>query len=416
VTVVVIGAGVVGVTLAYELALSGERVTVVDAAGGAADETSFANGSLITPSMSDPWASPGVPSMVLKYLGREEAPFLLRLGALREMAGWGVSFLRNCSASKWRQNTMAVFPLAEYSRDRVDAMTVELGLDYDRSDVGTMRIHSDEASMRAAESSLDVFRELGCDVRTLGQEECLAMEPALRPVASDVYGGYHFPGDRSGDCRMFTRDIAARARKLGVEFLFNTRVTGVEMEAGQVKSAITASGSIEAKRFVMAAGSYSAGLARQAGIRIPVYPVKGYSATFDVAGWNLAPSVPFVDNSRKIGVVRLGQRLRIAGTAEFSGFDTSDNPVRTGLLLKHFRALFPQSEGVGPAQYWHGLRPASPDGRPYIGRTPVPNLFVNTGHGPLGWTLASGSARALADTMCGLVPDIDLGPFALGRP
>lgn len=414
-TTLVIGAGVIGTALAYELALGGETVTVVDAAAGPGLETSFANGSLITPSMSDPWASPGVPKMLLKYLGREEAPFLLRLGALPSMAGWGMAFLRNCSPERWRANTRAVFPLAQYSRDRLDAMTRELGLDYDRFGGGTLRIHEDAASMREADAALAVYRDLGCEIGVLGQEECLAMEPSLRPVARGIHGGFHFPGDRSGDCHVFTRQLAARAAKKGVAFRFDSKVTALNVENGRIKAVLTASGPIEADRFVLAAGSYSPELGRQVGLRIPVFPVKGYSATFDIAGWNQPPSVPFVDNGRKIAVVRMGSRLRIAGTAEFSGFDRRDNPVRSGVLLKHFKALFPDSKGVGPPQYWHGLRPMSADGRPFIGRSHVSNLYVNTGHGPLGWTLACGSAKALAQLMGGARPEIDLAPFALGR-
>lgn len=291
-TTLVIGAGVIGTALAYELALGGETVTVVDAAAGPGLETSFANGSLITPSMSDPWASPGVPKMLLKYLGREEAPFLLRLGALPSMAGWGMAFLRNCSPERWRANTRAVFPLAQYSRDRLDAMTRELGLDYDRFGGGTLRIHEDAASMREADAALAVYRDLGCEIGVLGQEECLAMEPSLRPVARGIHGGFHFPGDRSGDCHVFTRQLAARAAKKGVAFRFDSKVTALNVENGRIKAVLTASGPIEADRFVLAAGSYSPELGRQVGLRIPVFPVKGYSATFDIAGWNQPPWCP----------------------------------------------------------------------------------------------------------------------------
>jgi D-amino-acid dehydrogenase len=416
VTTLVIGAGVIGTTLAYELARVGEKVTVVDAAAGPGLETSFANGSLITPSMSDPWASPGVPKMMLKYLGREDAPFLLRMRSLAAMAGWSLAFLRNCSEKRWRRNTCAVFPLAEYSRDRLDTMTRELVMDYDRFDGGTLRIHGDAASMKAAEASLAVYRDLGCEIGVLNRDECLAMEPSLRPVGKDIHGGFHFPDDRSGDCHIFTDQLANRAKALGVTFRFKCKVTGLKPENGRIEAALTSQGALQADRFVLSAGSNSPLLSRQLGFNIPVYPVKGYSATFDVTGWNQAPTMPFVDNSRKIGVVRLGSRVRIAGTAEFAGYDHRDNAVRSAVLLKHFRSLFPESKDLGNPQHWHGLRPMSPDGRPYIGGTPLSNLFINTGHGPLGWTLACGSARTLVQLMGNTRPDVDLKPFALGRP
>lgn len=414
-TTIIIGAGVIGTTLAYELSLRGEQVTVIDEREGPADGTSFANGSLITPSMSDPWASPGIAKTLLKYMGQETAPFLLRLGALPSMLSWGMSFLKNSSEERWKSNTRAVWPLAIMSSGILDRMTRALGLSYDLWEHGTLRVHEDAASMQDAEASLSIYRELGCEISRLDRDGCVELEPALRPIGSSIHGGFKFAVDRSGDCRMFTRELADHCRGRGVTFRFGCRVTDVITGNGRITAIVTSAGHLEADRYVLAAGSESLLLGRKMGLGLPLFPVKGYSATFAINGWNAAPSMPFVDNARKVAVVRMGDRVRVAGTAEFAGFDRSENPVRSEMLLRHFHAIFPESEGVGPPQYWNGLRPMTPDGRPLIGRTPLSNLFVNTGHGPLGWTLACGSARLLAQMMHEERPDMDTAPFALAR-
>lgn len=412
---IVIGAGVIGTTLAHELALRGESVTVLDEREGPALGTSFANGSLLTPSMSDPWASPGIARTLIKYLGKETAPLLLRLGALPSMLSWGSMFLRNSQADLWRRNTAAVWALAILSRSILDEMTARLDLRYDRWENGTMRVHEDDASMREAEEALDIYRELGCEIRTLDRAACLDLEPALRPIASSIHGGFHFAVDRSGDCRLFTKQLFEICESHGVKFRFGCKINAITTERGRVLGINSSEGELTADRFVLAAGSESLLLGRMVGLELPVFPVKGYSATFDISGWNGAPNVPFVDNARKVAVVRMGSRLRVAGTAEFAGFDRSDNAVRSGMLLQHFKAIFPESAGVGAPQYWHGLRPMTPDGRPVIGTTPLANLFLNTGHGALGWTLACGSARLLAQLMSGERTDLDLAPFSLPR-
>ncbi len=412
---IVIGAGVIGTTLAHELSLRGDSVTVIDRNRAAADGASFANGSLITPSMSDPWASPGIGAMLIKYLGKETAPFLLRFGALPSMLSWGMSFLRNSREDVWKANTRAVWPLAMFSRDILGRITADLDLRYDLWEHGTLRVHEDETSMRGAEASLAVFRELGCEISVLDREGCLEREPALRPIASQIHGSFLFPGDRSGDCRMFTQQLSEICARRGVTFRFGCTVNGFTTENNRVTGLRSSEGTLKADRYVLAAGSESLLLGRQLGVSLPVLPVKGYSATFDIGGWNGAPSLPFVDNARKVAVVRMGNRVRVAGTAEFTGFDTADNPVRSGILLSHFKAIFPESEGVSAPRYWHGLRPMTPDGRPLIGRTSIDNLFVNTGHGPLGWTLACGSARLLAQVMSGEQTELDVAPFGPAR-
>ncbi len=414
-TTVVLGAGVIGVTTAYFLARGGHDVTVLDRQPAAGLETSFANGALVTPSMSDPWAAPGIPSLILKHLGQEDAPFLLRLGALPGMVGWGLRFLRNCAPRRWRDNTEAVLRLGASSREALDAVTAETGIAYDRGERGSLRVYPDAASLAKAAKSAAMYRELGQPAELLDAAACVALEPALRPIAQQLAGGVCYPGDRSGDCLKFTQSLALRAAELGVNFRYGLTILGFETDAERVVAVRTGNGQLGGKRFVLACGSYSPLLARALGLRLPVLPVKGYSVTLPAAGWNNAPTMPIVDDHRKIAVTRLGDRIRLAGTAEFAGYDTTPNTRRGAMLLDAFAALFPEYPKHGKAQHWHGLRPMTPDGRPILCRTRYANLYLNTGHGPLGWTLACGSAKALADVMSDRRPEIDLAGFSIGR-
>jgi D-amino-acid dehydrogenase len=415
VTTVVLGAGVIGVTTAYFLARGGEKVTVIDRQSAAGLETSFANGALVTPGMSDPWAAPGIPGLILKHLGREDAPFLLRLRALPGMLGWGLRFLRNCAPARWRENTEAVLRLAVHSRDALDDVTRETGIVYDRCERGNLRVHPDAASLAKAGELATLYRELGQPVNLLDAAACVALEPALAPIKHELAGGVHYAGDRSGDCLRFTQSLATEAARLGVAFSYGTTILGFETEAKGVTAVRTTKGRVQGRRFVLACGSYSPRLAHALGLRLPVRPVKGYSATLPVGGWNNAPTIPIVDYHRKIAVVRLGDRIRLAGTAEFGGYDTSPNPARAAMLLQAFGALFPEYPKFGTAEHWQGLRPMTPDGRPILGPTRYTNLYLNTGHGPLGWTLACGSARALVELMSGRRPEVDIAPFSLDR-
>jgi D-amino-acid dehydrogenase len=415
VSTVVLGAGVVGVATAWYLAEGGYRVTVIDRQPAAGLETSFANGALVTPSMSDPWAAPGVPALIVKYWGREDAPFLLRARALPGMAGWGLRFLRNCAPARWRENTETVLRLGLYSRDALDALTAATGIAYDRIERGNLRVYQDAAALEHAAKSAEMYRGLGLPVDVLDGPACVALEPALRPVAGSLAGGVHYKGDRAGDALVFTQALAARAAARGVGFQFGTTILGLETEGDRVSAVLTDKGRVAGERFVLALASYSAPLARSIGLSLPIQPVKGYSVTLPLGGWNSAPTLPIVDYDRKIAVVQLGQRIRIAGTAEFAGYDTSPNPRRGAAVLDAFSALFPEHPSTGQAQHWHGLRPMTPDGRPIIGATRFRNLFVNSGHGPLGWTLACGSGKALADLIDGRRPEIDMEGFSLGR-
>jgi D-amino-acid dehydrogenase len=308
-----------------------------------------------------------------------------------------------------------VLRLGLYSRDALDALTAATGIAYDRVERGNLRVYQDAAALEQAAACAAMYRDLGLPVDVLEGPACVALEPALRPVAGSLAGGVHYKGDRAGDALVFTQALAARAAARGVTFQFGTTILGLETEGDRVSAVRTDKGRVAGERFVLALASYSAPLARSIGLSLPIQPVKGYSVTLPLGGWNSAPTLPIVDYDRKIAVVRLGQRIRIAGTAEFAGYDTSPNPRRGAAVLGAFRALFPECPSTGQAQHWHGLRPMTPDGRPIIGPTRFKNLFVNSGHGPLGWTLACGSGKALADLIGGREPEIDLAGFSLGR-
>ena len=412
---IVLGAGVIGVTTAYFLAERGEDVTVVDRREDAGLETSFANGGLVTPGMSDPWAAPGMPLSLLKWLGDEHAPFLLRLKALPRAMTWGLRFLGNCTEARWRKNAETVLRLAAYSRDRLDDLTADAGIVYDRSEGGNLRLFRDALSMDAAQKGADLLDGYGVPHQVLDRLGCIAAEPALAPIADRITGGILFPEDRTGDAFKFTREIARLCRDKGVGFRFGTTVRGIEASGDSITGVATDRGRLDADRYVLAMGSYSADLVNRLGVRLPICPVKGYSLTVPVGGWNNPPRIPVVDHGHKFGVTPLGDRIRVAGTAELAGFDLSLNPRRGDLLLGGLRDLYPGFTVGEEIGRWAGLRPVTPDGPPILGRSPYRNLFLNCGQGHLGWTMACGSARIVASLMTGHRPEIDLEGMTLDR-
>ena len=412
---IVLGAGVIGTTTAYYLARHGLQVTVVDRQRDVGLETSFANGGIVHPSMTDPWAAPGVPLMLLKGLGQEDAPFLFRARALPGVLGWGIRFLCNCTAERWRESAEMLLRIAVYSRDALDELSDETGIDYDRGIVGTLKVFRDDLSMEAARRNTDLLGGFGLESRALDTTGCLELEPALAPIADKITGGIHYPGDRAGDAYRFTRALAALCTDMGVTFELGRTVTGLKALGNQISSMDTDKGEMTADAYVLAMGSYSPQLARQVGIKLPIYPVKGYSVTVSAAGWNKAPIVPVVDDGRKIAVTPLGDRLRVAGTVEFTGFDASPNQLRANALLQALTDLYPEFTIPEATEHWSGFRPLTPDDRPILGRTPYRNLFLNTGHGHLGWTLACGSGRLVADLLAGREPEISLTGFTLAR-
>ncbi len=412
--ILVLGAGVIGTTSAWYLARAGHRVTVVDRQPQAGLETSFANGGQISVSHAEPWANPHVLTRLRKWLGREDAPLLWRWRADPAQLAWGLRFLGECRPGATRRNIAAIVALALYSRQRLGLLRHELGLQYDQLERGILHIYTDRQEFAAAGAAARTMRAFGVERETVDVDACLAIEPALADARHLLVGGDYTRADESGDVHRFTQALAARAAEAGVVFRYGLRIDklapGGRQLAGVVVHGENGGELLTADAYVVALGSYSPLLLKPLGIGIPVYPAKGYSVTLPLAPGSRAPSVSLTDDERKLVFSRLGDRLRVAGTAEFNGYNLELNEVRCQALLQRVRQLFPRLDLAGPPQFWCGLRPATPSNRPLIGRSRYANLWLNTGHGTLGWTMACGSAAALADLIDGRPPEPEF-PF-----
>ncbi len=413
--VTVLGAGVVGVTTAWYLAADGHEVTVFDRQPGPALETSCANGGQISVSHAEPWANPRAPWLALKWMGREDAPLLWRLRADSAQWAWGLRFLRECTASRARSNVGAIVRLGLSSRSALQSLRQELALEYDHLQRGILHFYTDTREFEHALPQAELMREFGCDRMPKSAAECLAIEPALSGSRVPVVGGTYTAGDESGDARQFTAALAQRAAERGVNFCFGETVTELQRDEKGFAGVRLASGQqLGADLTVLALGSYSPLLLRPLGVRLPVYPAKGYSATLTLPDGTPAPVVSLTDDGHKIVISRLGRTLRVAGTAEFNGYDTSINSARCAALLSRIGEIFPALARIEEVEYWAGLRPATPGNVPLIGnmeRTGLRGLWLNTGHGTLGWTLACGSARLLAELIAGRDPGLDATPY-----
>ncbi|MFO1149961.1 MAG: D-amino acid dehydrogenase [Alsobacter sp.] len=393
--IVVLGAGIVGATSAYALAADGHEVVVLDRQPAAGLETSFANGGLVTPATSDSWAAPGTPLKILKWLGRNDAPMLLRLTALPGMLRWGVAFLAQCRPEPWTENTRATLSMALESVEELRRITALEGLSYDRNPPGLLKIFRSRDSMEAALRAARLYEDLGMRLERLDGPAALAREPALEPIRDKVFGAVYYPDDESGDAFKFTQAIAEAAARRGVEFRYGATVRRLRSDGDGIAGVQTDRGEVVGDCYVLALGSYTPGIAATVGVDLPIYPAKGYSISLDAPGWNGAPRIPIADDALKAAVTPLGDTLRVAGTVEFAGHDTSLNARRGQLLEDSLAAILP-AHPKGKVRHWAGLRPLTPSGRPIIGRAGHRNLYVNAGHGPLGWTLAAGSSRRLA--------------------
>ncbi|MBL8398317.1 MAG: D-amino acid dehydrogenase [Candidatus Accumulibacter sp.] len=404
--VVVLGAGVIGVTSAWYLTQAGHEVTVVDRQPAAALETSFANGGQISVSHAEPWANPHAPLRALAWLPREDAPLLFRLRRDAALLDWSWRFLRECTPQRTRSNIQRILSLALYSRRQLQTLRNATGLTYDHLERGILHVYTDRREFATAIRAAAVMREFGCERRTVSVDECLAIEPALTPARSLLVGGDYNREDESGDAHLFTQRLADLCGSHGVVFRYGMTIEGLHLRNGKIDRLATTSGEeIRGDIYVAALGSYTPLLLRPLGLRLPVYPAKGYSATIALGEDSIAPQVSLTDDGHKLVFSRLGQRLRIAGTAEFNGYNTELNHVRCQALISRASQFFPELRPAGPPEFWCGLRPATPSNVPLIGRTSITNLYLNTGHGTLGWTMACGSGAALADIISGRTPE-----------
>lgn len=413
--VLVLGAGVVGTASAWYLARAGHEVTVVDRQPGAGLETSFANGGQISVSHAEPWANPHVLPKVLQWLGREDAPLLFRWRADPALFRWGFAFLQECLPGRTRANIRSIVTLALYSRACLQALRRDTPLDYDALQRGILHIYTDGEELARATEAARVMNAFGLDREPVSAERCQAIEPALAGARPLLAGGDYTPSDESGDAHKFTRCLAERCAEQGVVFRYGHHIEKMAAAGGRVAGVVVHNGEagelLTADAYVVALGSYSPLLVKPLGLRLPVYPAKGYSATIPLGPDSVAPNVSLTDDGHKLVFSRLGDRLRVAGTAEFNGYNTELNAVRCHAILRRVRQLFPDLRPAGEPELWCGLRPATPSNVPCIGRSALPNLWFNTGHGTLGWTLACGSGAALADLISGRVPEPDF-PFA----
>ncbi|HEY0338538.1 MAG TPA: D-amino acid dehydrogenase, partial [Burkholderiales bacterium] len=410
--VVVLGAGVIGTTSAWFLAKAGHEVTVIERQPGAALETSYANGGQISVSHAEPWANPSAPLKLLKWLMHEDAPLLFRLRADLHQWLWGLAFLRECLPGRTRENITQIVNLGLYSRATLRELRRETGIEYDHLEAGILHFYTNAREYEAALAPVELMGEFGCDRQIKTPDECVAIEPALGHVRSKLAGGTYTPSDESGDAHVFTQGLAQLAAARGVKFRYELSVLNIERAGDRVSGVRVADRegrviSLRGDAYVVALGSYSPLALRPLGIRIPVYPAKGYSVTMQVTDLSRAYHVSLTDDEHKLVFSRLGDRLRIAGTAELNGYNTELNETRCRAIVKRVEALFPGAGDSANARYWTGLRPATPGNVPLIGRTRYANLYLNTGHGTLGWTHSCGSGRALADIVDGQRPNVD---------
>ncbi len=439
--ILILGAGVVGVASAWYLARAGHRVTVLERQPGAALETSFANGGQISVSHAEPWANPHVLPKALRWFGREDAPLLIRARYDPALFSWLLLFLRECMPARTRANVRDIVALALYSRRCLQTLREEMGqktdqeadpgeFRYDHLQRGILHLYTDAEEFAAAIKAAALMREFGCERRVVGVDECLTIEPALAGARHLLVGADYTAEDESGDAHRFTRELAKRCAALGVDFRYGTAIrrlliTGGTIDAVEVESPsssappATTAGALEsgaatelmrADAYIVAAGSETPKLLSPLGIRVPIYPAKGYSATVPLSETSVAPFVSLTDDGHKLVFSRLGNRLRIAGTAEFNGYDKTLNQHRCTALMRRTAELFPALAPAADPEFWCGLRPATPSNVPLIGRLRFPNLWINSGHGTLGWTLACGSASALADLIDGRRPEPEF-PF-----
>jgi D-amino-acid dehydrogenase len=418
--VLVLGSGLLGVSSAYYLSQLGHEVTVVDRQANPAAETSFANGGQISVSHAEPWANPSAPIKVLQWLGKEDAPLLFRIRADMRQWLWGLQFMRECTPARRRHNIEQIVRLGTYSRDMLQELRRNTGLHYDQRTQGILHFYTSQKEFESAEGPAAQMRELGCDRRVVSADEAVKLEPALKHIRPQLAGATYTAEDESGDANRFARELVKLCEAAGVKFLMSHTITALRETGGQIDHVEATDGEgrfqkLSADSYVLAMGSLSPLYVQPLGINLPIYPAKGYSVTMPVKDASMAHQVSLTDDEYKLVFSRLtpqegdprGDRLRIAGTAEFNGYDRDLNRVRCEAIVRRVEQLFPGAGDTAQASYWTGLRPATPSNVPIIGKSKLPNLYFNTGHGTLGWTHACGSGKSIARIVSGLAPEVD---------
>ncbi|MDB5416098.1 MAG: D-amino acid dehydrogenase small subunit [Rubritepida sp.] len=413
--IVVLGSGVIGVTSAWYLAQAGHEVTVLDRQPAPGLETTFANAGQVSPGYSAPWAGPGIPLKALKWLMMRHRPLVVWPNADGGLYGWLARMLANCTEAAYATNKGRMVRLAEYSRDVLRDLRDETGIAYDQRMQGTLQLFRTQKQLDHVGGDTSVLDAYNVPYELLDPAGCIAAEPALARVAGKYVGGLRLPGDETGDAFLFTQRLAVLAAAAGVTFRQGVTIRGLHNTAGEITGVETDQGIVTADRYVVAMGSYSTALLRPLAVHVPVYPVKGYSLTMPITNAEAAPVSTVMDETYKVAITRLGDRIRVGGTAELAGFSLKLRAPRRETLAHSVRELFPDGGNIEEATFWTGLRPMTPDGTPIIGPTRYSNLFLNTGHGTLGWTMACGSARVLADLMTERKPEIEAADLAPSR-
>ncbi|CAG67092.1 MULTISPECIES: D-amino acid dehydrogenase [Acinetobacter] len=412
--VIVLGSGVIGVASAYYLAQQGAHVTVLDRQTGPAEETSFGNAGQISPGYSTPWAAPGIPFKAVKWMFQHHAPLAINLDGSMWQLQWMAQMLKNCNPQSYSQNKERMMRVAEYSRDCLKSLRETTGISYENRAKGTLQVFRKEAQLEAVQRDIEVLQECGVSYELLYQDDLARVEPALEHAKDKLVGGLHLPNDETGDCYLFTNALAQKAKELGVNFQFNQNVEGLVVEGDEIKGVRVNGQVLKADRYVLAFGSYSRDFLKPLALNLPVYPVKGYSLTIPIVQPEFAPQSTVLDETYKIAITRFDQRIRVGGMAELSGFNLGLNQDRRATLEMVTQDLFPGGN-MAEASFWTGLRPMTPDSTPIIGATRFKNLFLNTGHGTLGWTMACGSGKLISDIVLSHQTEISTEGLSLQR-
>ena len=413
--VLVLGAGVIGTTTAWYLNQAGHEVTVVDRMSGPALETSYANAGQVSPGYSAPWAAPNIPTKAVKWLMMNHPPLILHARPDMAMIRWTLQMLRNCTPARYAENKGRMVRLAEYARDELDVLRQKTGIKYDGRQQGTLQLFRTEKQLKDAYKDVAVLKSEGVPYELLDAEGCRIVEPGLAYSDVPYVGALRLPGDETGDCRIFTETLCKMAEAAGVTFRWNETVEAIHREGDKIECVLTDKAALSADAYVLALGSWSPQMAKELNLRLPIYPVKGYSITADIIDEARAPVSTVMDETYKVAITRLGRRIRVGGMAELNGYNKDLSPRRRETLNYSVGSLFPQAGNLETAEYWCGLRPNTPDGTPIVGATKYSNLWLNTGHGTLGWTMSCGSAAVIADLISGKAPAIETADLNLSR-